>query len=402
VNLRNYQNLAVAGVRTAFTEFDSTLLVMATGTGKTVVLSEVIRTGLLADRKAIVIAHREELIWQAAKKIEEVTGFTVGIEMAEYRANAAGIMFGPKPRVIVSSVQTHNAGNGGEGRMVNFDPNDFDLLIIDECFPAGTLVDGVPIEQIIVGDTITAFDELTGMLVPGKVTRTFKRPVPPKIVQIKTTNASILCTPEHPILTTKGWEKSAKIQSGDFIHDVPILRGQNPAKLHTMPSLLSEDHGRAESINRSRADEIAQSHERPESQGEDAANPHCTKSSTEGAGRERKAIAGGASEISCDAQMANRVCGDCWPGPGSGWPTHYKIDIANPKEMVAIEVDGHSHDCLSRKEQDARKDMFLTSKGWKVLRFSNQQIQENVEDCVQTVMSTISKSINITPTPQMV
>ena len=74
-----------------------------------------------------------------------------------------------------------------------------------------------------------------------------------------------------------------------------------------------------------------------------------------------------------------------------GVPTHYKLDIADAANRVAIEVDGPSHSTLARKEQDARKDAFLAGSGWTVLRFSNQQVMERLEECVQTVMSTISK-----------
>lgn len=81
-----------------------------------------------------------------------------------------------------------------------------------------------------------------------------------------------------------------------------------------------------------------------------------------------------------------------------GHPTCYKIDIANPILKVAIEVDGRSHH--SRKAQDARKTSFLESLGWTVLRFSNQEVTEHLEDCVQMVLSTISKLKKTTTTSQ--
>ncbi|NDG20230.1 MAG: DUF559 domain-containing protein [Betaproteobacteria bacterium] len=56
-----------------------------------------------------------------------------------------------------------------------------------------------------------------------------------------------------------------------------------------------------------------------------------------------------------------------------GYPHHYKIDLANQERMIAIEVDGMSHTTLERKEQDRRKDLFLVSQGWLVLRLSNQK-----------------------------
>jgi predicted nucleic acid-binding Zn ribbon protein len=68
-------------------------------------------------------------------------------------------------------------------------------------------------------------------------------------------------------------------------------------------------------------------------------------------------------------------------------PRHYKIDIASKYHMIAIEVDGSSHSSLKIKECDERKNKLLTLKGWKVLRFTNSQIQKELENCVQMVMS---------------
>lgn len=70
-------------------------------------------------------------------------------------------------------------------------------------------------------------------------------------------------------------------------------------------------------------------------------------------------------------------------------PRHYKIDIASKFHMIAIEIDGHSHNSLKIKECDKRKTKLLSLKGWKVLRFTNSQIKRELESCVQMVLSMI-------------
>jgi very-short-patch-repair endonuclease len=70
-------------------------------------------------------------------------------------------------------------------------------------------------------------------------------------------------------------------------------------------------------------------------------------------------------------------------------PRHYKIDIASRILKLAIEVDGSSHNTLKIKECDNRKNQLLSLKGWKVLRFTNFQIQRELENCVQMVLSMI-------------
>jgi hypothetical protein len=40
-------------------------------------------------------------------------------------------------------------------------------------------------------------------------------------------------------------------------------------------------------------------------------------------------------------------------------PTSYKLDIANPARLIAIEVDGMSHVAFSRQSQDRKKEQVL-------------------------------------------
>jgi len=86
---------------------------------------------------------------------------------------------------------------------------------------------------------------------------------------------------------------------------------------------------------------------------------------------------------------------------GSGFPACYKVDIGNQELRIAIEIDGHSHGALIRKQQDRKKEAFLRSVGWTVLRFSNGEVTTGLPDCVAMVMSTISKSMTYTPTSPM-
>ena len=70
MKLRSYQEAAVAGVFEAWKEYQSVLLVLPTGTGKTICFAEIIRC--IHPRRALVLAHREELIWQAGRSIAQL------------------------------------------------------------------------------------------------------------------------------------------------------------------------------------------------------------------------------------------------------------------------------------------------------------------------------------------
>lgn len=129
--LREYQQKSSDAVFEEWKEVDSTLLVLPTGCGKTIVFADVIRR--MQPKRAIVVAHREELIWQARDKIGKVTGLECDIEMADMRA--ADGLFGKAP-VLISTVQTQNSNSGSRTRMGRFSPSDFGLLIIDEAHHA--------------------------------------------------------------------------------------------------------------------------------------------------------------------------------------------------------------------------------------------------------------------------
>ena len=131
MKLRSFQQDAVNDIFDAWRTARSTLLVQPTGTGKTVTFAHVIN--LMPMGRTLVLAHREELIFQAADKIEAVTGEKPDIEMAEMRADSW--VFG-KARVVVSSIQTQCAGRNGDTRMKRFDPQEFSLLVVDEAHHA--------------------------------------------------------------------------------------------------------------------------------------------------------------------------------------------------------------------------------------------------------------------------
>lgn len=123
MNLRPYQERAVQAAIRAIHAGEDPLLVMPTGTGKTTVFAEVIARE--AHRGPIVVmAHRRELIDQAARRIEARCGRPVAIEMAEDRADVS------RDWCIVASVQSLTQ------RLDAYPPGSVALLIVDEAHHA--------------------------------------------------------------------------------------------------------------------------------------------------------------------------------------------------------------------------------------------------------------------------
>lgn len=105
----------------------STLLVMATGTGKTIVMGET--AAHWPSGRVMMLAHREELIYQGAQKIGGMCNETCGIEMADLHVAESSTA---RPRVVMASVQSLNSQRGGRYRFEKFDPMSFGLLMVDE------------------------------------------------------------------------------------------------------------------------------------------------------------------------------------------------------------------------------------------------------------------------------
>lgn len=123
MELRDYQMEAKNSI---FEEWDrgvqKTLLVLPTGCGKTIVFAKVSEDCVRQGDRVLILAHRGELLDQAADKIAKTTGLQCSMEKAEN--SCLGSWF----RITVGSVQTLMR----EKRLSNFSPDYFDTIIIDE------------------------------------------------------------------------------------------------------------------------------------------------------------------------------------------------------------------------------------------------------------------------------
>lgn len=126
MNLRPYQLAAKAAVFEQWESVDKTLLVLPTGTGKTIVFSAVTEECVRQGKRVLILAHRGELLAQAADKLYKTTGLKSAVEKAEQSC------LGSFYRVTVGSVQTLMR----EKRLKGFAANYFDTIIIDEAHHA--------------------------------------------------------------------------------------------------------------------------------------------------------------------------------------------------------------------------------------------------------------------------
>lgn len=127
MELRSYQQKAKEAI---FSEWQKgirkTLLVLPTGTGKTIVFAKVTEDCIRDGERVLILAHRGELLDQAADKLSQATGLVCAVEKAESSCLDSWY------RAVVGSVQTLMR----EKRLALFPPDYFNTIIVDECHHA--------------------------------------------------------------------------------------------------------------------------------------------------------------------------------------------------------------------------------------------------------------------------
>ncbi len=123
MQLRPYQQEAKEAVQGEWAGgVKRTLLVQATGTGKTIVFSSISEDCVRDGERVLILAHRGELLKQAADKLQAATGLGCAVEKAENSCLDSWY------RVVVGSVQSLM----GEKRLAQFPVDYFDTIIVDE------------------------------------------------------------------------------------------------------------------------------------------------------------------------------------------------------------------------------------------------------------------------------
>lgn len=123
MDLRPYQQQARVAVENAWQEGQRrTLLVLPTGCGKTIVFAKITEDQVKNGERVLILAHRGELLDQAADKLQKVTGLRSSVEKAEQSSLDSWF------RVTVGSVQSLQR----ESRLHRFSRDHFGTIIVDE------------------------------------------------------------------------------------------------------------------------------------------------------------------------------------------------------------------------------------------------------------------------------
>lgn len=303
----------------------SVCVVLPTGGGKTLLGTMVMEGALRKGRRGLWLAHTCELVQQGYDNLAKL-GVPVGFIKSGRASN-------PSAPIQVASVQTLTA------RPQDLPPAD--IIIPDECFVAGTLIDTLsaakPIEQVRVGDIVTADDGTQ-----RQVLAVMRRPVR-ELLRVHADGLSVVCTPEHPFLTARGWVPARELtlldqvrtcNAEDYRNDLrAVFRPGNPFRQERLiqPAAraagtaglllggvregdeatdLIGDDGANEPSARLRADDQAQPHVSLEHPGEDVEHSSRDRACSTDSRRERSTTLLAAADAGRGVELAHRGGGE--------------------------------------------------------------------------------------------
>lgn len=125
-HLRYYQRNICASVRSELERVNSTMCFAATGSGKTIIMVELIRR--FQPVRSLVLSHRSELVFQIKEKLKKFADIDCEIEMANYRAS---VDLFTQMKVVSASVASMT-----KKRRAAFERSKFGYIFVDECHHA--------------------------------------------------------------------------------------------------------------------------------------------------------------------------------------------------------------------------------------------------------------------------
>ena len=186
------------------------ILSLDTGFGKTVCS---IYTACRLGVKTMILVHKKFLEEQFEETIKR---FVPNAKISKVRGDSCDLT----GDFIIASIQTLLAR-----KYDNFDG--IGCLIVDECFPRRQLIltnkgnreIGAIYDSWKRGEEIEvqSFDELTKSFSFKKVTHAWEKTTEDPLIKISYSKSNLKCTPNHKLLTARGWKQAREIIVGDLL-----------------------------------------------------------------------------------------------------------------------------------------------------------------------------------------
>lgn len=206
---------------------------LPTGSGKSLAMA-----GLIArlNLPTMVFSHRVDILKHLKAELEQGLGQEVGIIQGTTKDlkkfNVAMIQ-------TVMNCLDNDAVDEESHKVSEFVKDYCQLLIVDECFAAGTLIDGKPIERIKCGDMVRSYNHLYDRMEMREVVRTYKSK-PKTLCKVRIGTLELICTWGHPFFVQgKGYVQARNLNRGD------MLLVQNEIYSHETMAKIPYDGGQA-------------------------------------------------------------------------------------------------------------------------------------------------------------
>lgn len=166
--LRPYQVTALNQIHIDLQVDKHVLLQAIMGAGKTVMVCRLInRYFFETNRNFLILAHKEELVKQFYKTFQDKTDIPdneIGIACSGIQARKQ-----INKRIVIATRDTF-IGQLDKYKYCS-------MLVVDECFIPGTLVDGKKIESIKKGDEVLSYNHQKNIVEKKTVSHVFKKEV---------------------------------------------------------------------------------------------------------------------------------------------------------------------------------------------------------------------------------
>lgn len=254
-------------------------LVIPTGGGKTRVGIDCALAAHRRGMRTLWLVHRRELVDQAGKRAIRDGMPSVGLWMDGKPST------NPDAPLQIAGVQTLSVRGARP---------DADLVIVDECFVAGSLIEtdngAVPVEQIQVGSVVLSFNERSKEIEPRRVVRLF-RSRSKALVRVRLQDGrSFVCTPKHPFFIKGAWRDAIDLQPGEQLFDLQcFVRKQEDMQPRMPAEMVLGTHGSNEQTRSLHSNDQAKSNEERRVPRENESHAPANWSSSGRARRQRKA-----------------------------------------------------------------------------------------------------------------
>ncbi len=204
--LRDFQVRGIEAVAEAVGRSVQRMILSApTGAGKGTLAAWLLAEARAQQKRGMFVVHRREIIKDLRRRLLDP------VKGAGLREEDVGVILGNDPgRNPLAPIQVTSI-DSLRGQV----KPQADLVVIDECFPAGTLVDGRRIETICVGDEVWSYDPLRAVRERRVVQRVMRRPAPAELLRVRLFDGrAVVCTPEHPFYVGGRYVPASRLQRG--------------------------------------------------------------------------------------------------------------------------------------------------------------------------------------------